>query len=236
MNTLKVVADIGKNRLYFNISGSVTKRELEQLYTETRFCVADLQAGFDVVTDFSQCRLVSISGVPTFRKIMNYLIANKVGEVVRIVDKNSLLYTQVVNITMRIQGYKPIIVSSAEEAEKRLEGSIKRNGLRFILHRPSIQYSREGRSWKGEIINISTSGCAVEAVKNQPVEGEEILLAFNLDNQDMSMSGFETKARVVRVENDNFAVEFLSLDSLQSDQLWKCLVAESQKEIANNRY
>jgi hypothetical protein len=87
---LKVKADIGKNRLYFTISGKVVREDLDKLYTDVRFGVADLKPGFDVISDLSECNLGHLSGVPTFRKIMNFLISKRVGEVVRVINSNSL--------------------------------------------------------------------------------------------------------------------------------------------------
>lgn len=41
-----------KNRLYLKMAGEMSKRELEKLYTEVRFCVADLQPSFNVIADY----------------------------------------------------------------------------------------------------------------------------------------------------------------------------------------
>ena len=39
---LKATANIAKNRLYITIAGKLTKENLDKLYTDIRFCVADL--------------------------------------------------------------------------------------------------------------------------------------------------------------------------------------------------
>lgn len=76
---LQVKPDINKNRLYLTISGKVTKKELDKLYTDLRFCVAELQPGFDALSDFSECKLGNLNGLPTFRKISIYLVENVYG-------------------------------------------------------------------------------------------------------------------------------------------------------------
>jgi hypothetical protein len=110
--SLKVKADISKNRLYFTIAGQAVKEEMDKLYTDVRFCVADLKPGFDVISDLSECNIGYLSGVPTFRKIMNFLITKEVGDVVRIINGKSLIFKQVLNLSSRICGYKPLCIHS----------------------------------------------------------------------------------------------------------------------------
>ncbi|MBM9537604.1 hypothetical protein [Desulfobulbus alkaliphilus] len=93
---VKAVADIAKNRLYLTLSGNIDAKALNVLYTDVRFCVADLQPGFIVIDDTSDCNLMYLSGLPIYKKIMDYLVVNKVGEIIRVVavaqdksDKNS---------------------------------------------------------------------------------------------------------------------------------------------------
>ncbi len=117
--SLKVKADISKNRLYFTISGQAVKKEMDKLYTDVRFCVADLRPGFDVISDLSECNIGHLSGVPTFRKIMNFLITKEVGDVVRIIKGKSLIFKQVLNLSSRICGYKPIMYPLLKKQKKR---------------------------------------------------------------------------------------------------------------------
>ncbi len=104
MNTSKVITDIEKNRLYITISGRVSKKDLTKLYTDVRFGVGDLQPGFDVITDLSECKLAALSGIPTFLKITNYLIDNNVGQVIRVLKKNSLIFRQALNLAAKRTG------------------------------------------------------------------------------------------------------------------------------------
>lgn len=119
--TYKVTSDIGRNRLLIELSGTIRKKDLGALYTDVRFCVADLQPGFDVITDLRACRLGHLSGIPEFKKIIQYMIHSKVRTTVRVVGKTSLVLKQISRITKVIPGYKPIYVSSIEEAEQQLD-------------------------------------------------------------------------------------------------------------------
>ncbi len=115
---IKVIADIAKNRLQITLNGVLLKKDIDNIYTDIRFAVADLQPGFDVITDFSQCKVGYISGIGGFKKIMTYLTDNKAGRVIRIVPARGVIYKQIMNITAAISGYKPIYVKSLEEAEQ----------------------------------------------------------------------------------------------------------------------
>ncbi len=228
---LKVVADIGKNRLYFTFTGKLFKKDMDKLYTDVRFCVEDLQSGFDVISDFSECKLAYINGIPTLRKIMNYLIANGVGDVVRVLPGKNLIYRQIINLATRVQGYRPIYVSTLEEAEDKLANSIKRNGLRLHLHQLPVEYMIDDTKRKGHILNISKSGCAVVSKTLKPPIDEEIQLIITFIAQDTSSYVFKVKARVARVESDMFAVEFTELDNDRKEKLWQSLIYESQREV-----
>jgi hypothetical protein len=110
----KVTADLKRNRLYITLSCDPGKKVLEKIYTDVRFCVADLKPGFNVISDLSQCTLGHLNGIPTLRKIMSYLALNQPGEIVRITGKMSLIFKQLIRFTTRFQGYKPIYVTDQQ--------------------------------------------------------------------------------------------------------------------------
>ena len=122
-NRLGVKADLKKNRLYITIAGRLNKKDLDGLYTDIRFGVADLQPGFDVITDLTECTLAALSGFSTFNKITDHLLANNVGKVVRIIDERRIIFKQILNSASRIKGYTAVYVKSLEEAENELKGS-----------------------------------------------------------------------------------------------------------------
>jgi len=228
---LKVTANIKKNRLYLIFSGRAAKEEMEKLYTEVRFCVSDLKPGFDVISDFSECSLMDISGIISFRKIMNFLISKEVGDVVRIVDKDRLVVKQVLNLSSRICGYRPIYVSNLDEAEEKLEKSIKRNGIRFHVKELQVEYIVNNMNGSGHILNLSTSGCAVDSATLPVNEGSEIYIKMEFPIHGIPANEFSIKARVVRSDGNTFAAEFKDLGNDRKNLLWKCLVQETQYDI-----
>ncbi len=229
--TLKVVPDIRNNKLYFTITGTISKKDLDALYTDTKFSAADLQSGFDVIADLSGCSVVHLNGIATFRKVVNYLIANGAQNIAWVATPESLFYRQVMNVAQIINGYKPIYAATREEAEEKLANTVKRNGLRLHLHDFPVIYRVNGISGQSDLIDISTSGCAVKSATQLPSVDEEILLIFTFQLQDIQPNIFKIKAKVVRVEGDTFATLFLDLDKEDQDQLWKCLIAELQRDL-----
>lgn len=131
-----------------------------------------------------------------------------------------------------IYGYRPIYVSTLEEAEAKLENLIKRNGIRIHVNKLPVEYIANNTSQFGNILNISVTGCAVESKKTQPSIDEEISIIMLLNNQpDTSAVKFTIKSRVTRVDNESFGVHFEGLDDEQKEKLWKYLIHESKREI-----
>ena len=87
-----VKVDTKKNRLFLKFAGSVSKKELDKVYTDVRFAVADMLPGFSVVNDLTECDLCHLSAVATYKKISNYLVRNGVKDVVRIINKGSVVH------------------------------------------------------------------------------------------------------------------------------------------------
>ncbi len=227
--TLKINADIPKNRLYITIAGNLAKEDYERLYSELKSLVPDLRPGFNVITDIRNCKMGHISGLSALQKIMNHLITQGVGEILRVVQTDSLIYRQAMNLASKTQGYRPIYVLSLDEAETFLEKAAKRNGLRFYLHQHEIIYMVEGQENKGRIVNISTSGCAIETEWREALLNREILLKVNFARKNHSPIFFEIPAQVVRVEDYTFAAKFFNFDSPEKEQLWECLLNEAQQ-------
>lgn len=223
---VKAHANIKKNRLHVTISGNIDSKSLEKLYTEIRFCVADLKKGFEVVSDISQCNLLYVSGLPIYKKIIDYLIANNVGEIVRVIKNDNISFKQIINFSDKIQSIKPIYVASKEEAEVKLEQCIKRDGIRFHLNNLLLQYELNDAIGQGLVVDISVSGCAVESSSLPLTPGDAIKLKITFDPHDTLASDFQLQARVVRVNDHQFAAQFLDLDDAQREQLYKRLAYE----------
>lgn len=229
---LGAVADIAKNRLYITITGKLSKQELDRLYTDIRFCVADLKPGFDVINDVSECTLAALSGIPTFKKITNHLITNRVGKVVRVIDKNKIIFKQILNMAARMQGYRASYFSTLEEAEAELESSRHCEGLRFCLYQQAVEFKTGSDQGNGYIIDISTSGCAIQSVTLQPAVEENISLTISFQEHNDLLNTFNIRATVVWTEKNKFAAQFKEVDDDQKEQLWKRLVHESRCEIS----
>ncbi len=222
-----MTTDRKKNRLYVTLSANASKKELDKVYTDIRFCVADLKPGFGVITDLSKCTLGHLNGIATFRKIMAYLVANQAGQVVRIVGKMSVLFKQLIRITSTFQGYKTAYVDTLSEAEEKFENTARRNGLRFQMHRRLIDYSIKDQDGQGYVVDISISGCAVQAPTVSLSKNDEISLVIPLHEDYENIFSFRLKAKVVRVEEELFAVHFLDLDDKQQAHFYQCLSCEA---------
>jgi hypothetical protein len=135
-------------------------------------------------------------------------------------------------LSSRICGYKPIYVFTLEEAEEKLEKSVKRNGIRFHINQLTIEYTAKNSNGKGTIVDLSISGCAVESATLPVTVDEEISIKiFFTTQQDVPADEFIIKARVVRASGETFAAEFKDLVDDRKDQLWKCLIDESQRGL-----
>jgi|SRR6056297_2841075 len=232
MKDAKIKVDVALNRLYITIGGKLSKQRLDELFTEVRFSVADLKPGFVLINNLSDCKIAALSGVLTFKRIMDYLALNGVGQVVRIVDKKSLVLRQLLNLTARMQRYKPIYVDSLEEAETTIKNIAHRDGLRFHLYQHSLEYMVNDVKGNGTILDISTSGCAVVSATIVPSIGDTVQTTFTFEDTDNLLSEFKIKARAIRAADDAFAVKFEDLESDGKEQLWKRLIYESQRDIS----
>ncbi len=222
----KADANIKKNRLLITIAGNVDGKSLEKLYTDIRFCVADLKEGFEVVSDISQCNLIYITGMPVYKKIIDFLIANRVGAIVRIIKNDNVSFRQIVNFSEKIHCYRTVYADNKEEAERKLEGLVKRDGLRFQLNTIQLQYAHNNQVGTGTMVDISVSGCAVENPSLALAEGDDIVITCNFDQHDTFPAEFRMKARVVRSDEHLFAAHFYDLDGEGRTQLYRRLAFE----------
>ena len=229
---MTVRADVANNRLYIKLSGVITKREWQKIYTEIRFIVPDLRPGYHVIADYSESNLARLDGITAYRKLINYLIKNGVAEVVRIIDDKSLLYQQVKNLSSRICSYKPLYALSLEEAEQKIAASKRRNGLRFHYNDlPTAIYRFDDVEGKGRILNLSTSGCAIGSASIIPATGADISILIEFSGPEGTQKEFIIKARVVWVDDEGFALEFHSLSDDKKEELLECLLSQTEREI-----
>jgi hypothetical protein len=223
----KVEADFKRNRLHFTVPENITKKNLDRFYTELRFCVCDLNPNFDVVADFSKCSLMYLDSTGTLNSVMRYLVAKRIREKVRVVSDN-LFCKQLKNFTSRERIYEPTYVTSVQEAEHHLENNQRRNGLRIYLKERTAQCLVDGTEMGGPIINMSTSGCAMEQGEEVlSLTGEGAMLSFALRDSNSIEQGFEIRSEIVRSEKGMIAMKFLDLDEDRKDILWNCLLNEA---------
>lgn len=117
----KVKTDIKKNRLYIFFDKDVKKNDVDQIYTDIRFGVADLKPGFSVINDLSNASIGHLNGASTFKKISDFLCSNEVGRVIRVMGGASLIFKQISKLSSSISGYKPEYAETIEEAEQLLD-------------------------------------------------------------------------------------------------------------------
>ena len=226
----KVITDIKKNRIYITLPTTIVKKDLEKIYSDIRFGVADLKPGFDVITDLTYCTIGHLSAISTLRKIMAFLVSNKVGRVVRIVGNMNVILKHLIGMTARFHCYKPVYVITQEEAEEELNHPAKPDGIRFQINNRQMAYTINGEQHEGQVIDISTSGCAVHGPTAGLVAEMEIALTIPLCDKDATLKPRAFRARVVRMHNDMFAVQF-TLDAEEKVRLYECLTLELNNNI-----
>jgi hypothetical protein len=224
--SLTVKADVIENRLYFKLSKDFAKEDIDKLYTDVTFLVADLTPGYDVIADFSECDIEQIKD-KSFKKISNYLIVNGLGEVVRVIDGNSLLHDLAKTDPSLSSGFIPVYAKTHEEAKETLKNSTKRNGIRFYVNNIPVKYSTSKQCGTGQLANISIGGFSVQSITQPLSAGEEFIMKIIFVNEDFTTDEFSVKAKVIRGDENSFAGKFIGLNSDQKEKLWKCLIAGS---------
>lgn len=227
----KIRTDIKKNRLYITLPTSINAKEAENIYAEIRFGVADLQPGFDVITDLTHCSIGYLVAVPTLWKIASYLTAHQVGRVVRIVGNMGLALKQLTALSMKFQCYKPVYVLTIEEAEEELKYPVKPDGIRFQLHDRQLDYDVDGEKITGQIIDISTSGCAIRGQTENLSTEMKLTVSFELGGKEGLSAHYSLQAKVVRVHNDMFAIQFTDMDETKKRQLYESLTNELNSSV-----
>lgn len=81
----------------------------------------------------------------------------------------------------------------------------RRAAFRFRCSKEPVSFKTAYEEGEGLLTNISTDGCAVEWATHTPEFDEKILLILELEGEEKVI---EMQARVVRVEDNDFAVKF----------------------------
>jgi len=225
----KVTADLKSNRLNITLPTTASQKEVEKIYTDIRFCIADLKPGFCVVTDYSQCTFAHLSAISPMRQIMDYLVSKQPGNIIRVMGKTGLITKQLLRFTDKFQSYTPVYVNTYEEAEEYLANNTKRKGLRFKLHGHPVECTINQKTGSGALIDISVSGFAVQGMTLPLSPEQEISIIIPMNHGNDHTSAFTSMANVVRVQEDMFAAQFHDLDEDQIAVLFKWLAYEVGK-------
>jgi hypothetical protein len=94
-----------------------------------------------------------------------------------------------------------------------------------------MEYTINGEQHSGQVIDISTSGCALQGPTAGLAADMEITVTIPLCTKDATLSPHLLQAKVVRVHNDLLAVQFIHLDDAQKVQLYDCLMRELNNDI-----
>ncbi|MFH2123104.1 MAG: PilZ domain-containing protein [Pseudomonadota bacterium] len=222
----KVTADLKRNRLNITIFSTASQKEAQKIYTDIRFCVADLKPGFDIITDYSHCTLAHLSAIPTMLQIMEYLTIHQPGNIIRVVGKTSLIFKQLLRFLNRFQSYKAIYANTLEEAEELLAKNTHSNGLRFYIHGHQVRYSVDQEEETGVLVDISIGGCAVQGATKSLAIDDKISMVIAINHGDDLPLSLPVTARIVRIENELFDAQFLDLQEEQKIQLQKWFAYE----------
>lgn len=227
----KATVNIKKNRLTITVAPKIDKKSIDNLYTEIRFGVADLQPGFDVITDLSACTLAALSSVPTFRKITKHLVDSRVGRVVRVIDESKIIKKQLINMAGRVQGYKAEVFNSLEAADEFLSQREEEPALAFGLLNQPVSFTYKGESGVGDVDSLSVKGCEIKKLDVAIENGSEISLAIQFDPFEELLEELTVEGKVIAIDTDRFTVSFGTLEENLRERLWERLVYESQCEV-----
>lgn len=116
-----VRVDREKNRLYITLKGVVTLQVAKEFKSLLEEELTDIPAGFDVITDLTAVGIGYVCVLPIFKELMGVLADKKVGTVVRVAGKGSMILQQLTNAAAQLGHYKPQYVSTVDEAERLLD-------------------------------------------------------------------------------------------------------------------
>lgn len=85
----------------------------------------------------------------------------------------------------------------------------KRSALRFSCTRESVKYKTAYHDGEGMLVDISTAGCAVDAVTIPLQEQDIVLVSIEFFDTDQVI---EAKSVVVRRGETSFAVKFVLIE------------------------
>ncbi len=105
--------------------------------------------------------------------------------------------------------------------------SSKRTALRWSGFNKPLTYKTDYDDGEAQLVNISTSGCAIRSVTTELHIDQKILITISLDTPEQQV---QTQARVIREEGKEFGLQFLLLDEDAKQQLFRYLAQENRRQ------
>ena len=113
---IRVIADVGKNRLVFELSGSPTNEEADGAERELRSGLTRLRPPIDLMADVSQLDSLELILPVTFERMNALLQGVVIRKVVRVVGRSTEGARQLQRM-MRSFGHAAHLAFSRDEAE-----------------------------------------------------------------------------------------------------------------------
>ncbi len=104
----------------------------------------------------------------------------------------------------------------------------KRNALRYQISPRQITYVRDEQSGEATLVNISTAGLLVELATLPVQPDDEISITLSCFKQRSPTESLIFKARIVRVDFDEFAASFIDTTREQTAFLLRLLAQEKR--------
>lgn len=104
----------------------------------------------------------------------------------------------------------------------------KRAALRFPGFNRFLRYRTEYDDGEGQLLNISTHGCAIVEMTIELAEQEKTLLILELDNPNDPL---EIRALVTRVDGGSAGLQFQHLDDDAQHRIRTFFAAEKRRHL-----
>jgi hypothetical protein len=105
--------------------------------------------------------------------------------------------------------------------------SSKRGALRIPGYDRPLSYRTDYDDGEAELVNISTSGCAIHKTSTELSDNDKILLSIVLDDPK---SPIQIQASVIRAEGDGYGLHFLHMEDDLKGLLIRFFAQENRRQ------
>ncbi len=116
----EVRVGLGKNRLYFTMSGTVGQVEAQAAADQVIREVVRLRPGFDTISSISGLEPLEKAALEEIRRINAFLVTLQRGRLIRVVGRSAQAAVQFERLS-RSHGYSAQLAFSLAEAERILD-------------------------------------------------------------------------------------------------------------------